>query len=199
MRLSALSSKITRALGCAARDQRSGRIVAVIECIVNQNARDRGAATYPAINPALVRLCLQYDVGLLQIPCPEMRCLGLRRERPAGVTLRAALDSAAGHACCQEISRELADRFQDYSANGCQVLAILGGNPESPGCAIHHQGPPDGRQRLADHSGVLMRALQAELEQRALAIPFVAIRDYRPELLRDDLASLETLFQNRRR
>ncbi len=44
-----------------------------------------------------------------------------------------------------------------------------------------------------------MRALQAELEEWGLAIPFVAIRDYRPELLRDDLASLETLFQNRRR
>ncbi len=29
------------------QDQRNNRVVAVIECILNQNARDPGAATYP--------------------------------------------------------------------------------------------------------------------------------------------------------
>jgi len=186
-------------LGRTARDHRSGRLVAVIECILNQNARERGAATYPAINQAILQLCLQYDIGLLQIPCPEMKFLGLRRARPAGTTLRACLDTAAGQHCCQAISRELADRLQDYIQNGYQLLAILGGNPDSPGCAVHHERGQQGKERLADHSGILMLALQAELRKRALEVPFVGIRDYRPELLSDDLAGLETLFQDGRR
>ena len=165
----------------------------------SEHPRARGAATYPAINQAVVQLCLQYDIGLLQIPCPEMKCLGLRRERAAGTTLRAYLDTATGRHCCQTISRELVDRFQDYIQNGYRLLAILGGNPESPGCAVHHEWDQQGQERLADHSGILMRALQAELRKRALEVPFVGIRDYRPELLRDDLAGLETLFREGRR
>ena len=199
MPLLSLRSKLARMLSRTARDHRSGRLVAVIECILNQNARERGAATYPAINQAVLQLCLQYDIGLLQIPCPEMKFLGLCRERPAGTTLRACLDTAAGRHCCQDISRELADRFQNYIQNGYQLLAILGGNPESPGCAVHQERDQRGQERLADHSGILMLALQAELRKRALEVPFVAIRDYRPELLSDDLAGLETLFLDGRR
>lgn len=195
MPLLSLTNKIAQALGCTARDPRSGRLIAVIECILNQNARDHGAATYPAINQAIVQLCLRYDIGLLQIPCPEMKCLGLRRERPAGITLRACLDTAAGWRCCQAISREVVDRFQDYLQNGYQLLAILGGNPASPGCAVHHEQDQQGQERLADHSGILMRALQVELRKRGLETPFVGIRDYRSELLRDDLARLEILFR----
>ena len=40
-----------------------------------------------------------------------------------------------------------------------------------------------------------MLALQAELRKRMLEVPFLAIRDYRPELLNDDLAVLKTLFR----
>jgi predicted secreted protein len=199
MPLLSLRSKLARMLGHTARDHRSGRLVAVIECILNQNARERGAATYPAINQAVLQLCLQYDIGLLQLPCPEMKFLGLRRARPAGTTLRACLDTAAGRHCCQAISRELADRFQDYIQNGYQLLAILGGNPDSPGCAVHHERDQHGQERLADHSGILMLTLQAELRKRALEVPFVAIRDYRSKLLSDDLAGLETLFREGRR
>jgi predicted secreted protein len=188
-------NNLSQALGLTARDHRSGRLVAVIECILNQNARERGAATYPASNQAVVQLCLHYDIGLLQIPCPEMTCLGWRRERPAGTTLRACLEIAAGWRCCQAISREVVDRVQDYLQNGCQLLAILGGNPESPGCAVHHERDQQGQERLADHAGILMRALQAELRKRALEIPFMGIRDYRPDLLRDDVARLEILFR----
>jgi hypothetical protein len=96
MPLSLLSSRITRALGFSPRDPRSHRIVAVIECILNQNARDRGAATYRAINHAVLQLCQKHELGLLQIPCPEMQFLRLRRQRPARVTLRACLNTSAG-------------------------------------------------------------------------------------------------------
>jgi predicted secreted protein len=70
-------NKIAMALGFAPRDRRSRRIVAVIECVLNQNARDAGAASYPALNKAILTLCMRYDVGIVQIPCPEMRFLGL--------------------------------------------------------------------------------------------------------------------------
>ena len=102
-------------LGGHATDARNGRIVVAIECILNQNARDAGAATYAASNQAFVALCLQYQVAILQIACPEMKHLGLRRTRPAGTSLRECMQSPAGQACCQNLSAEVSDRLQAVS------------------------------------------------------------------------------------
>jgi predicted secreted protein len=171
-------------------DGRSRRVVAVIECVLNQNARDEGAAVSPAVNHEVLRLCREHAVGLLQMPCPEMRHLGLARTRPPGTSIRDALDTDAGRQCCREISIEVVDRLQDYARNGCDVLAVLGGNPQSPGCAVHPG--PDG---LLATSGVLMQELQAELHRRRLEVPFLALRDADASALAADVQQLERVFQ----
>jgi hypothetical protein len=53
-------------------------LVAVIECIINQNARDTGAAIFPAINWPILSLCNEYNVGILEIPCPEISFWALK-------------------------------------------------------------------------------------------------------------------------
>jgi len=199
MKMPLVAKKIASALGMSPKDNRSRRFVAVIECLLNQNARDLGAATCPAINKDLVQLCMKYDIGILQIPCPEMSFMGLRRERPPGKTIRDCLDTAAGRQCCQEISREIADRVQEYIRNGSQPQAILGGNPESPGCAVHNERNQQGIERLANKSGVLMQALQEELRSRDIEIPLKGIRDHRADLLNEDLKWVEVLFRGEKR
>lgn len=176
------------------RDSRRRKLVAVIECILNQNARDLGAATYPALNQAFLQLCMQYEIGILQIPCPEMRFMGLRRERPPGKTIREVLDTPAGRQCCQAISQDLVNTIREYRKNGCRVLAILGGNPESPGCAVLPECSSPDTGCLTDRSGVLMRILQEELRKHQIEIPFRGMRDYRPDLLNEDLRWLKPLF-----
>jgi predicted secreted protein len=172
--------------GAHKRDVRSRRAVAVIECILNQNARDDGAASFPAINREVLRLCSEHAIGIVQIPCPEMRFLGFTRSRPPGTSIRDALDTEAGRKCCREISVEVADRLQDYARNGCAVIAVLGGNAQSPGCAVHHG--PDG---LLATSGVLMRELQVELRKRGIELPFLAIRDADASRLAEDIDMFE--------
>jgi len=163
-------------------DRRGKRFVAVIECILNQNARDAGAAQFPALNFQLLRLCHEHDVGIVQMPCPEIAALGWRRVRPAGRTIRQALDTEDGRRRCAELAGAIANRIEAYVAQGYQPLAILGGNPLSPGCAVHGSGG-----RLAPESGVFMRELHSELSTRQLTIPFRGIRDHDPELLAQDL------------
>jgi predicted secreted protein len=195
-RFSSVGKKITSMLGLTRSDHRSGRLVAVIECILNQNARDLGAATYPALNTAFLGLCLQYDIGILQIPCPEMRFMGLRRERPPGKTIREVMDTPAGRQCCRVLSQNLVNTIREYQKSGYRVLAILGGNPESPGCAVHSECRPTNSERLTEQSGVLMKVLQEELRACQIEIPFRGMRDYRPDLLSEDLRWLEQLFGN---
>ena len=171
------------------KDRRSRRIVVVIECVLNQNARDDGAAVTPAINRAVIDLCQEYEVGILQIPCPEMDVLGFKRNRPPGISIRAALDSVRGRRRCREISIGIANRLQDYSRQGYKILAIIGGNPESPGCAVH-----PGEHGLTDHSGVLMRELYDELRKRNLMVPFKGVRDSDLGLMESDIRWLKELF-----
>ena len=168
------------------QDARSGRVVAVIECILNQNARDRGAARFPALNEAVLRLCADHRAGIVQIPCPEMQCLGFQRRRPPGTSIRQALDTPAGHECCRQLGQRIADRLQDYADNGVRVLAILGGNAQSPGCAVIADA-----SGLSSASGVLMQELERALRERNLQIPFRGIQDAEPDRLREDLQWLK--------
>lgn len=174
------------------QDARGGRFVAVIECHVNQNARDRGAATYPAFNPAIMALCGKHGVGLLQIPCPEIRLLGPKRERPAGASIRTCLETPEGRQSCREISEEIVIRIRAYLDQGVELLAVLGGNPESPGCAVHARDASG--QGLDGRSGILMQSLAEAMAAASVQAPLRGIRDCRPELLETDLRWLEQRF-----
>lgn len=182
-----LGRRFVRAMGMASeRDARGRRLVAVIECILNQNARDEGAAASAAMILDVLRLCNEYEVGILQMPCPEIAFLGFARKRPSGESIRDALDTEDGRTCCGRIGVGIADRLEEFVRKGYQVLAILGGNPESPGCAVHN-----GRSGLLGTSGVLMRELQDELRKRSIEAPFRGIRDCDPTMMAEDIAWLE--------
>jgi predicted secreted protein len=171
------------------RDVRSRRMVAVIDCVLNQNVRDAGAAVSPAMNWDVLTLCREHDIGIMQMPCPEQACLGLARTRQAGQSIRDVLNTEAGRQCCAQLAGATVDRIQSFVEAGYQVLAVLGGNPGSPGCAVHH-----GANGLLDTSGIFIRALQAELERRHIELPMLAIRDHDTALLRQDVEQLRQLL-----
>jgi predicted secreted protein len=156
-----------------------------IECLLNQNARDQGAARSPAVERQPVDLLLGAQIGLPQIPCPETACLGFRRNRAPGQSLRQALEAEQPAACCRRLALITARRIRTYLDQGCQVIAILGGNEQSPGCAVH---TADGTgTRLTDRTGMFMRALAHERAKLGCRIPFHGVRDADPDLLEQDL------------
>jgi predicted secreted protein len=172
-------------------DKRGERIVAVIECILNQNARDPGAAIAPALNEAVVRVCARHQAGIIQIGCPEKAFLGLQRVRPRGTSIRQVLDTKDGRQCCAQLAEKIADQLLDYTNSGYRVLAILGGNEQSAGCAVI-AGPTG----LSSASGVLMHELHRALDERSMKIPFRGIRDADPNLEREDLEWLRDTLQS---
>ena len=60
-------------------DGRSKRVVFIAHCLLNQNSISDGTAVYPAAFKSTVRLLLDADAGIVQLPCPELCCLGLDR------------------------------------------------------------------------------------------------------------------------
>jgi predicted secreted protein len=170
-------------------DGRGRRIVAVIECLLNQNAREAGAARCAAMSSDVISLCQAHDVGLLQMPCPEIACMGMDRARQPGQSIRSVMLTQASRHGCANISFDLVDRIDAYVGADYQVLAVLGGNAQSPGCAVHQDG-----LGLLPTSGVLMLALQAELRRRGLEIPFRGMRDSDADMLAEDLQWLAGVF-----
>ena len=184
-----LLKRFKRWLHPVAADPRSKRFVAVIECILNQNARDVGAACSPAMDSRLLQLCDSHRVGIVQMPCPEIHALGFARERKPGQSLRESLNDDRGSGRCRSLALDIAERIEAYLNQGYQLVAVLGGNSESPGCAVHH-----GPLGLDERSGLLMKQLQAELRQRGHDPPFLSMRDHDSVLHQNDLDSFERLL-----
>ena len=102
-------------------DQRSRKMVAVINCVLNHNARARGAARYPGMNRQVVDVLRKHEVGVIQMPCPEMVCLGLPRTREPEVSIRDILDTPEGRSCCQKLSVSVVDTIEEFRRNGYTV------------------------------------------------------------------------------
>ena len=167
------------------KDPRNGRVIFLIECLLNQNARDMGAAESPACTKAVMDILAEAEIGMVQIPCPEIACLGFERQRAGGQSIRQALEAPEANACCRTLALATAEKIQSYADQGFEILAVLGGNEQSPGCAVHTVG--ESATELKPASGIFMQLLSAELRQRGLDIPFHGMRDADPKALKKDL------------
>ncbi|MCE5189281.1 MAG: hypothetical protein LLF75_08920 [Eubacteriales bacterium] len=65
-------------------DARSRKVVFVAHCILNQNSISDGTASFPGSNELVLRALLDAKIGIVQMPCPELSCLGLDRGDPEG-------------------------------------------------------------------------------------------------------------------
>lgn len=144
-----------------------------------------GAAESPACAKEVIELLVDAEIGIVQIPCPEIACLGFDRQRSDGQSIRQAMESPEASGCCRPLASVTADKIQCYVNQGFEVLAVLGGNEQSPGCAVHTAG--DSETQLAHKSGIFMEMLAAELTERGLQIVFRGMRDADSKFLKEDL------------
>ena len=163
----------------------------MINCVLNHSARAQGAARYPGINHDVVDVLRKHEVGVIQMPCPEMVCLGLPRTREPGLSIRDVLDTPEGRSCCEKLSASVVDAIEEFRRHGCTVAAILGGDVGSPGCAVPFPPPEEGAHPPASRLGVFTKALLDELRSRDIQIPIRGIRDSARETMLEDIEWLE--------
>ena len=65
-------------------DGRSRRVILIDIRMLNQNAISDGTAEAPAAHRKILRTILDAQAGVVQMPCPELCCLGLDRGDPEG-------------------------------------------------------------------------------------------------------------------
>lgn len=169
------------------QDARSRQVVFVSHCMLNQNAISDGTADFPAANREIVSLLLEENVGIVQLPCPELLCLGLDRgdvrggERPVlaeNTRIRAALQSPEAAEHLRRLSKQVVYQIEEYRKNGFTVVGIIGIN-RSPSCGV--ETTSEHNEEVAGH-GLFFAALKNELDAHGISLPMIGIKATETEL-----------------
>jgi predicted secreted protein len=182
-------------------DRRSRRLILVCHCVLNQNSKLQGIAEYPDVYRPVVDLILEHQVGIYQLPCPEMSYLGISRWSAT----KDQYDSPFFRRHCRALAMNVIDEMTDYLRHGYHIVAVLGMDG-SPACGVEltpqaANGRWGGRietvgpRRLVPDSGTFMEILQAEASARDMSVPFIGLPEVegaRP--LDEALAELEVVL-----
>jgi predicted secreted protein len=176
-------------------DARSRTVVLVAHCLLNQNAISDGTADFPGADVGLVELLLQSGVGILQLPCPELHCLGLDRGDPLGgerpileenTRIRAALEHPAPGKVLAALVAQVVFQVEEYRRHGFTIVGLIGIN-RSPSCGV------DTTSRLDQEvpgRGAFIEALREELVARDLPVELVGVKTSQPSQARQRVEAL---------
>jgi predicted secreted protein len=157
-------------------DARSQKVVLVAHCLLNQNSISDGTADFPSQFEKVLEVLLANRVGIIQMPCPELTCLGLDRgdedgaKRPLlqeNTRIRELLISPEHAGLLRKKAEGLAAQIQEYQRHGFQVLGVIGVN-RSPSCGVETTS----RDGMEVHGqGVFIELLSEVFELHGIAIP----------------------------
>jgi predicted secreted protein len=162
-------------------DARSRKLVLVAHCILNQNSISDGTADYPGSIKEVVSLLLEAQCGIVQMPCPELHCLGLDRgdvhgaERPLLVEntrIRDSMMRRPADRTLRVLVRSLAYQVNQYLRHGFTVLGVVGID-RSPSCGVNTTSMSD---REVQGRGVFIDALRKELEKKNVQTAWIGIK-----------------------
>jgi uncharacterized protein YbbK (DUF523 family) len=151
-RLSPLRSHLSRSwpdgVSRKLTDRRSGRVILLSHCLLNQNVRYLGGATRPGSVDELVDAVQAAGVGICQLACPEQQVWGGVRKRRlllaygadrVGLAplrrLLTPLALAYTRWRYQQLAGRVAAAVADYRRSGHEVVGLVGVDG-SPSCGV---------------------------------------------------------------
>jgi predicted secreted protein len=179
-------------------DKRSKKIVLVAHCILNQNTKIDRCAHYPGAIKEVAQILIDAEVGILQMPCPELLCLGLDRQVERGIpTTVESEDTRVARrmvedqtkALCHRLVSDLIYQVEEYQRNGFALVGVIGING-SPTCGIETTWT---NSREEQGPGVFMKMLNEESRKRDFSLPMQGIKAYEPQKA---LAAVKALLVN---
>jgi predicted secreted protein len=167
-------------------DSRSRKVVFVAHCVLNQNAKIDRCARYPGAMRELAEYLVASGLGVIQMPCPELMCLGLDRQADAlgdatveseDTRVAFRMRDKAAEAVCTRLVEDVALQMREYTKNGFEIAGILGING-SPTCGVEANWYEN---EEAPGPGVFIRALQEWLLRDGVSVPMRGVKAADPE------------------
>lgn len=176
-------------------DGRSKKVVFIAHCLLNQNSISDGTAVYPAAFKTVIKFFLDSDVGIVQMPCPEFRCLGLDRGNIYGADcpvttentrIRKEMCKTAPNILLTDLVSQVMQQILEYHKYGFEIIGIIGAN-RSPNCGVDTTS--DNNMEISGR-GVFMEALSEQLTKENLSIQIIGLKH-----TDDMVAKIQTLFE----
>ena len=162
-------------------DARSKKIIFVAHCILNQNSVSDATAGYPGTIQEIVKLLYNSNIGIAQMPCPELLCLGLARGNTEGRSSSIVEENTRireqmkKHLMQHKINRLVKDiifQITEYNFHGFELLGIIGIN-RSPSCGVDTTS--DHNKEISG-SGIFIESLKKALQNQNLSIKIIGIK-----------------------
>ena len=162
-------------------DCRSRRVIFLAHCLLNQNSISDGTAVYPAAFKDVLRLLMEADIGVVQLPCPELCCLGLDRgdekgaERPVtaeNTRIRRELQRGEPARRLEALVGYAMYQLEEYRRHGFEILGIVGVN-RSPSCGVETTSDNDAE---VPGMGLVMGRLAERLVEAGASVPMFGLK-----------------------
>jgi predicted secreted protein len=128
-----------------------------------------------------VKFLLESHVGIVQMPCPEILCLGLDRGNFHGseqetvvenTRIRECLNSPASIKTIKTLVHQLSFQIKEYHRNRFTVLGIVGIN-RSPSCGVNTTSM---NNMEVEGEGVFIKTLREHLEKNDIPVNIIGIK-----------------------
>lgn len=181
--------------------KRGKKIVLLSHCMLNCNAKVEGLSTYRAMKFRILEKLYSMDIGVIQLPCPEMHIYGIKRW---GHT-KEQFDNLHYRNEARKLLEPIGNQVKNYIENGYRVIGVIGvdGSP-SCGVSLTCSGQWGGEFKSLDNyqkaldtlkvieeKGVFMEEAEKLFNELGINIPFTAIREEGVEVSIDNLLELE--------
>ena len=162
-------------------DCHSRRVIFLAHCLLNQNSISDGTAVYPAAFKDVLRLLMEADIGVVQLPCPELCCLGLDRgdergaERPVtaeNTRIRRELQRGEPARRLEALVGYTMYQIEEYRRHGFEILGIVGVN-RSPSCGVETTSDNDAE---IPGMGLFMGRLAERLAEAGASVPMLGLK-----------------------
>lgn len=125
--------------------------------------------TFPGIVKPVVQFCLEHDINIIQMPCPEtLTSSGGLGRKPHG---KAWYESSGLRATAKDIAVGQANYMQSLAEAGNNIVAIVSVE-FSPACAVTFLNK--GRS-IVRGTGIYVEELKKAMHDLNLQVPFVGI------------------------
>ena len=162
-------------------DGRSKKVVFIAHCFLNQNSISDGTAVYPAMFRNVIELFMKADIGIAQMPCPELCCLGLDRGNIYGADAPIVVENTRIRIeMKKDIPNTQLDRLADYVVYeileyiryGFEIVGIIGAN-RSSNCGVDTTSDNNTEMK---GMGLFMEKISCRLSEKNISIPMIGLK-----------------------
>jgi predicted secreted protein len=177
-------------------DRRSKKVILLAHCVLNQNAKIDACAHYPGAIKEVTDSLLEREVGFIQMPCPELFCLGLDRGahinnkgtvETEDTRVAQCMDKRLPRKICKAFVDSLIYQVEEYRKHGFCIVGLVGING-SPTCGVDTTWSEGQEQK---GHGIFIGMLNKALEEKSVHINTVGIKAKEPK---QAIAAIERLF-----